>query len=124
MVSVPRFQLRLTATNSDSVLESVVPHFAHSAGPILPPQRQGTGLVSLQSLLLLMQFGKARAKTGQSFVFAVEEPELHIQPSQQKRLVNRINALCNQIIVTTHSPIVAAMFPASDTLFMEIRGGV
>jgi len=116
--------LRLTATDSDSVLESVVPHFVHGAGPTLPSQRQGTGLVSLQSLLLLMQFGQARAETGQSFVLAVEEPELHIQPSQQKRLVNRLNALCNQTIVTTHSPIVAAMFPAADTLFVDTRGGV
>jgi putative ATP-dependent endonuclease of the OLD family len=71
-----------------------------------------------------MQFGKARAETGKSFVLAVEEPELHIQPSQQKRLVNRLNALCNQTIVTTHSPIVAAMFPAPDTLFIETREGV
>jgi energy-coupling factor transporter ATP-binding protein EcfA2 len=124
MASAPRLQLRLTSTDSDSVLESVVPHFAHGTGPTLPSQRQGTGLVSLQSLLLLMQFGKARAETGQSFVLAVEEPELHIQPSQQKRLVNRLNALCNQTIVTTHSPIVAAMFPAPDTLFIETRGGV
>jgi energy-coupling factor transporter ATP-binding protein EcfA2 len=124
MATAPRLQLRLTATDSDSVLESVMPHFAHGTGPTLPSQRQGTGLVSLQSLLLLMQFGKARAETGQSFVLAVEEPELHIQPSQQKRLVNRLNALCNQTIVTTHSPIVAAMFPAPDTLFIETHEGV
>lgn len=124
MASAPKLQLRLTATDSDSLLESVVPHFVQGAGPTLPSMRQGTGLVSLQSLLLLMQFGKARAETGQSFVLAVEEPELHIQPSQQKRLVNRINALCNQTIVTTHSPIVAAMFPATDTLFIETRDGV
>jgi len=124
MASAPRLQLRLTATDSDSVLEAVVPHFVQGGGPTLPSLRQGTGLVSLQSLLLLMQFGKARAETGQSFVLAVEEPELHIQPSQQKRLVNRLNALCNQTIVTTHSPIVAAMFPAPDTLFIETREGV
>lgn len=124
MASAPRLQLRLTATDSNSVLESVVPHFAHGTGPTLPSLRQGTGLVSLQSLLLLMQFGKARAETGQSFVLAVEEPELHIQPSQQKRLVNRLNALCDQTIITTHSPIVAALFPAPDTLFIETRDGV
>ncbi|MFG1284520.1 ATP-dependent nuclease [Xanthobacter autotrophicus] len=124
MATAPRLQLRLTATDSDSVLESVMPHFVHGTGPTLPSQRQGTGLVSLQSLLLLMQFGKARAETGQSFVLAVEEPELHIQPSQQKRLVNRLNALCNQTVVTTHSPIVAAMFPAPDTLFVETREGI
>jgi len=124
MASAPRLQLRLTATDSDSVLESVVPHFVQGTGPTLPSLRQGMGLVSLQSLLLLMQFGKARAETSKSFVLAVEEPELHIQPSQQKRLVNRLNALCDQTIVTTHSPIVAAMFPAPDTLFIETRGGV
>lgn len=121
--TAPQLQLRLTGTDSDSVLESVVPHFVQGAGPTLPSARQGTGLVSLQSLLLLMQFGKARAETGKSFVLAVEEPELHIQPSQQKRLVNRLNALCDQTIVTTHSPIVAAMFPAPDTLFIETHGG-
>lgn len=124
MASAPRLQLRLTATDSDSVLENVIPHFAQGTGPTLPSSRQGSGLVSLQSLLLLMQFGKARAETGQSFVLAVEEPELHIQPSQQKRLVNRLNALCDQTIVTTHSPIVAAIFPTSDTLFIETREGV
>lgn len=124
LASAPKLQLRLTATDSDSVLASVVPHFVQSAGPTLPSQRQGTGLVSLQSLLLLMQLGKARAETGQSFVLAVEEPELHIEPSQQKRLVNRLNALCNQTIVTTHSPIVAALFPPPDTLFIENRDGV
>lgn len=123
MADAPRLQLRLTATDSDSVLESVVPHFVQGEGPTLPSKRQGTGLVSLQSLLLLMQFGKARTETGQSFVLAVEEPELHIQPSQQKRLVNRLNALCNQTIVTTHSPIVASMFPAPNTLFVETREG-
>lgn len=124
MASAPRLQLRLTSTDSDSVLESVVPHFVHGGGPTLPSHRQGTGLVSLQSLLLLLQFGKARAESGQSFMLAVEEPELHIQPSQQKRLVNRLNALCNQTIVTTHSPIVAAMFPPQDTLFVEARRGI
>jgi putative ATP-dependent endonuclease of the OLD family len=121
--STPQLHLRLTATDSDSVLESVVPHFVQGTGPTLPSARQGTGLVSLQSLLLLMQFGKARAETDKPFVLAVEEPELHIQPSQQRRLVNRLNALGDQTVVTTHSPIVAAMFPAPDTLFVETHTG-
>jgi putative ATP-dependent endonuclease of OLD family len=121
--TAPQLRLRVTGTDSDSVLESVIPHFAQGIGPTLPATRQGTGLVSLQSLLLLMQFGKARAETGRSFVLAVEEPELHIQPSQQKRLVNRLNVLCDQTIVTTHSPIVAAMFPPPDTLFIETVNG-
>lgn len=123
MPSSPRLQLRITATDSNSVLESVVPHFAHGDGPTLPSARQGTGLTSLQSLLLLMQFGKARADANKSFILAVEEPELHIQPSQQKRLVNRLNALCDQTIVTTHSPLVAAMFPVEATYFVDNDDG-
>lgn len=91
MASAPKLQLRLTETDSDSVLESVVPHFTQSTGPTLPSARHVTGLVSLQSLLLLMQFGKARTEAGKSFVLAVEEPELHIQPSQQKRLDDRFH---------------------------------
>ncbi|MDV4169687.1 ATP-dependent nuclease [Rhodovulum sp. FJ3] len=123
MPSSPRLQLRITGTDSNSVLESVIPHFAHGNGPTLPSARQGTGLTSLQSLLLLMQFGKARADANKSFVLAVEEPELHIQPSQQKRLVNRLNALCDQTIVTTHSPLVAAMFPVEATYFVDNKDG-
>jgi len=123
MPSSPRLRLRITGTDSNSVLESVVPHFAHGDGPTLPSARHGTGLTSLQSLLLLMQFGKARADANKSFVLAVEEPELHIQPSQQKRLVNRLNALCDQTIVTTHSPLVAAMFPVEATYFVDNDDG-
>jgi energy-coupling factor transporter ATP-binding protein EcfA2 len=72
----PQLQLRLTATDSDSVLESVMPHFRQGDGPTLPALRQGAGLISMQSLLLLMQFGRARAENDKSFVLAVEEPEL------------------------------------------------
>ena len=124
MSSVPALELRVTGTDSASVLEAVVPHYRHGAGPSLPTSRHGAGLVSLQSLLLLMQFGRARAAQGKSFVLAVEEPELHIQPSQQKRLVNRLNALCDQTIVTTHSPLVASMFPPPDIHFAESKDGV
>jgi putative ATP-dependent endonuclease of the OLD family len=122
--SVPALELRLTSTDSASVLEAVVPHYKQNAGPSLPTSRHGSGLISLQSLLLLMQFGRARGKDGKSFVLAVEEPELHIQPSQQKRLVNRVNALCDQTIVTTHSPLVASMFSPEQVLFADNKDGI
>jgi energy-coupling factor transporter ATP-binding protein EcfA2 len=121
--AAPNLQLRLTSTDSSGVLEAVIPHYQQDMGPTLPTARQGSGLVSLQSLLLLMQLGRARAENNQSFVLAVEEPELHIQPSQQKRLVNRLNALCDQTITTTHSPLVASMFPPADMLFVSNVGG-
>lgn len=123
MSAAPQLQLRLTSTDSEGVLQAVVPHFQHGAGPTLPSSRQGSGLSSLQSLLLLMQFGAARRARQQCFVLAVEEPELHVQPSQQKRLVNRLNAVCTQTIMTTHSPVVASLFPPQDVLFLRNVGG-
>ena len=119
MAASPQLQLRLTSTDSEGVLQAIVPHFKHGDGPTLPSSRQGSGLASLQSLLLLMQFGAARRAKSQCFVMAVEEPELHVQPSQQKRLVNRLNAVCTQTVVTTHSPVVASMFPPEDVLFLR-----
>lgn len=122
--TAPHLQLRLTSTDSEGVLQAVVPHFQHGTGPTLPSSRQGSGLASLQSLLLLMQFGAARKARAQCFVLGVEEPELHVQPSQQKRLVNRLNAVCSQTIMTTHSPVVASMFPPTDVVFLRNDTGV
>jgi len=123
MSSAPKLQLRLTSTDSDGVLQAVIPHFQQGPSPTLPSARQGSGLASLQSLLLLMQFGAARKAKGECFLLAVEEPELHVPPAQQKRLVNRLNAVCTQTIMTTHSPLVASMFPPSDVIFLRNNNG-
>lgn len=123
MSTSPELQLRLTSTDSAGVLQAVVPHFRQGTGPTLPAARQGSGLASLQSLLLLMQFGAARREKSQSFILGVEEPELHVPPSQQKRLVNRLNAVCSQTVMTTHSPLVAAMFPPEDVVFLRNING-
>lgn len=122
--AAPKLELRLTSTDSEGVLQAVVPHFQGGAAPTLPSSRQGSGLASLQSLLLLMQFGAARKAKSQCFVLSVEEPELHVPPSQQKRLVNRLNAVCTQTLMTTHSPVVASMFPPTEVLFLRNNAGV
>src|SRR5262249_472910 len=62
----PGLTLRLTSTDSESVLDAVVPHFV--AGDVqLPARRHGSGLISLQHLLLLLHFGHLRAQRGESF---------------------------------------------------------
>lgn len=106
----PNLNLRLTSTDSDSVLDAVMPHYRHSAEmPGLPARREGSGLISLQGLLLLLHFGKQRAASGEGFWMALEEPELHLPAALQRRLVQRLQALSSQTFVTTHSPMVATM---------------
>ena len=45
------------------------------------------GLLALQSFLLLLELGRERIRLGKSFLFALEEPELHIPPGMQRRLI-------------------------------------
>lgn len=123
--NAPKSHLRLTNTNSESVLTTLVPHFTNAESDIpIPANRQGSGIVSMQSLLLLLQLGELRKKKKQSFIVAIEEPELHIPPSQQRRLTNRLKACCQQTIVTTHSPDVASEFEPQSIRVLNNNQGI
>lgn len=120
----PRLRLRLTTTDSDGVMESLVPHFVFGeVGPTIPARRHGTGLVSMQSLLLLFHFGRRRAEAGQSFWMGLEEPELHIPPPLQRRVVQRLQSLSAQTFITSHSPIVAGMSDPKALHVLRNEGG-
>jgi hypothetical protein len=55
---------------------------------------------------------------------ALEEPELHVPPPLQRRLVHRIQALSTQTFVSTHSPMVAAMSDPQAVVILRNNGGV
>lgn len=123
-LSAPQLKFRITHTDSDGVLESVIPHFTHGDIPqIIPSRRHGNGLISLQWLLLLLQFGKIRASSSENFIMAIEEPELHIPPHTQQKLVHRLQAVSNQAISTTHSPTVASITDPTDILVIHNFNG-
>ena len=115
----PRFQLRLTATDSESLLRALVPHYAGSAGVPLPVGRHGMGLLSLQTFILLLELGRERVRMGKSFLFAMEEPELHIPPGMQRRLISQAVSIAEQTICTSHSPRVAAYYPATAVQILD-----
>jgi hypothetical protein len=108
--SGPQLRLRVTPTDAEGVLEAVVAHLATAGSAIAQPaRRQGSGLVSLQGLLLLLRFGRQRAAAGEGFWMALEEPELHVPPASQRRLIDRLQALSTQTFVSTRAPTVAAL---------------
>lgn len=116
-------QLRLTTTDSDGVLEAIVPHFITAHGHTVPSRRQGSGLISLQSLFLLLHFGQKRIEDGENFCMALEEPELHLPPAAQRRVLARLQSLSTQTIVSTHSPLVAGYCDANALLIVRNDGG-
>jgi len=116
-------RLRLTPTDSAGVLEAVMPHFQSGERMAVPAKREGSGLVSLQSLFLLLHFGQKRIEDGESFLMALEEPELHLPPAVQRRVLSRLQALSTQTIVTTHSPLIAAYCEAASLIVVRNDSG-
>lgn len=121
--NAPTVQLRLTGTDSRSVMEAVLAHF-ETNGMSIPAARQGSGLISMQGLLLLLELGRSRASAGGEFLMALEEPELHLPPSAQQRLVQRVQALSTQTFVTTHSPLIASMADPTSVMILKNQDGV
>ena len=121
--NAPEFQLRVTAGDSEAVLQSLLPHYASAVGPSLPAARHGSGLVALQSLLLLLEVGRIRQTKGLPFILALEEPELHLSPGIHGRLVAEAVATSDQVICTTHSPDVARVFEATSVLIVTNEAG-
>lgn len=115
----PEFRLRVTATDTAGLLEALEPHYQYADGALLPAGRHGTGLLSLQTLILLLEFGRIRTATSENFILVVEEPELHLPPALQRRALHRAHAVSNQVIFTTHSPHVASFFRPSQVCVLE-----
>ena len=115
----PSFQLRLTATDSESLLRALVPHYVDRDGVSLPVGRHGMGLLSLQTFILLLELGRERVRLGKPFLFAMEEPELHVPPGMQRRSISQAVAIAEQTICTTHSPRVAAYYPATAVRILD-----
>ena len=122
--AAPRFQLRVTATDSESLLRALVPHYEGANGVSLPVGRHGMGLLSLQTFILLLELGRERRRQGKPFFFVMEEPELHIPPGLQRRLVAQAVSIAEQTICTTHSPRVAAYYPATSVQILDCRSAV
>lgn len=115
-------KLRVTSTDSDGILEAIIPHFQGASPVALPSRRHGSGLISMQTLILLMRFGRLRVARGDGFMMVIEEPELHVPPPLQRKLVRLMQSMTTQTIITTHSSTVAAV-PEPHQLSLIVNAG-
>jgi len=105
------------------VLDNITPFIGGHDGTKIPLGKQGSGLISLQTLLLLLEFGRFRNNSGNNFFLCAEEPELHLQPGLHRRLVGRIRGLGNQTLTTTHSPEIATYYKPNEILILNNNNG-
>lgn len=79
---------------------------ARRGEPSVPLLRHGTGF---QNLVLIAMYRHLRDnQTGCYPILAVEEPEAHLHPHAQRRLMSELTRLEGVSFVTTHSPTIAA----------------
>jgi len=113
--------LNFLPTNADieSTKNCITPFLLGRGNTNIPLGSHGSGLISLQTLLLLLEFGRFRKENEQNFILATEEPELHMHPGMHRRLIGRIRGLSTQTIISTHSPEIAAYYKPSEINILE-----
>lgn len=112
-----------TIGDIQGVLDNLTPFIEGNEGINIPLGKHGSGLISLQTLLLLLEFGRYRNSNGKNFFLCAEEPELHLQPGLHRRLVGRIRGLGNQTLTTTHSPEIATYYKPNEILILKNING-
>jgi putative ATP-dependent endonuclease of OLD family len=84
----------------------------------VPFQQAGTGTLNTLVLALLSFIAELKPE---SVIFAMEEPEIAVQPHTQRRIADYLLQHTKQAFVTSHSPYVIERFTAENT-FLLTRG--
>jgi putative ATP-dependent endonuclease of the OLD family len=98
----------LTVFMATGAMNGATPHAA-------PFQHQGNGTINMLVLALLSMIADAK----QTVIFAMEEPEIAIPPSTQKRIVDGVRRKSSQALFTSHSPYVLEEFSPSQILVLR-----
>ncbi|MFE4492465.1 ATP-dependent endonuclease [Streptomyces niveus] len=88
--------------------------------------RASTGMSNVLYLALLLERLELRraAPGGEDTLLAVEEPEAHLHPTLQRHLFSQLLRSLNRLMLTTHSPHIAAVTPLSNLVLMYEEDGV
>jgi putative ATP-dependent endonuclease of OLD family len=84
----------------------------------VPFQQAGTGTLNTLVLALLSFIAELKPD---SVIFAMEEPEIAVQPHTQRHIADYLLQHTKQAFVTSHSPYVIERFTAENT-FLLTRG--
>lgn len=98
----------LTVFMATGAMNGETPHSA-------PFQHQGNGTINMLVLALLSMVADAK----KTVIFAMEEPEIAIPPSTQKRIIHAVRSKSSQALFTSHSPYVLEEFSPNQILVLR-----
>ncbi|MBS9388777.1 MAG: AAA family ATPase [Dolichospermum sp. WA123] len=100
-------------------------HFGESTANTFPMEYHGMGTRSWASMLTVGTFtdlmGIRHEEEEKPFfpILAAEEPEAHLHPNAQKTLYRQLEESKGQVIVSTHSPYLAAMAKQTELRYLK-----
>ena len=100
-------------------------HFGENASSTFSMEYHGMGTRSWASMLVVKAFTELQdekhEKEAKPFftILAAEEPEAHLHPNAQKTLYKQLDDSRGQVIISTHSPYVAAMAKQSELRYLK-----
>jgi putative ATP-dependent endonuclease of the OLD family len=86
----------------------------------VPFQQAGTGTLNTLVLALLSFIAELKPD---SVIFAMEEPEIAVQPHTQRRIADYLLFKTKQAFVTSHSPYVIERFTSQNTFLLTRTAG-
>jgi putative ATP-dependent endonuclease of OLD family len=87
----------------------------------VPFQQAGTGTLNTLVLALLSFIAELKPD---SVIFAMEEPEVAVQPHTQRRIADYLLLHTKQVFVTSHSPYVIERFTPANTFLSTRSAGL
>lgn len=116
----PPSRLNVTELTREQ-LRTVMTYFLsdHVSGHLLPYDRLGSGVTNLLVLALLTLIAERKPNV----IFAMEEPEIALGPTVQRRIVAKLKKIAGQALLTSHSPYVAEQMIPDNIVVLRRAGG-
>lgn len=127
-VSGPAFEmdatLGLSAATFRGILRNLKVLLSDFSLSGFEPGRNGLGMNNILYVSILFEYLKRRVEAAQSSgqLLIIEEPEAHLHPQLQAALINALEALDVQVIITTHSTQITSQAPLSAMIVLGKRG--
>lgn len=100
-------------------------NFGESAGNSFSMEYHGMGTRSWASMLTVRAFVDSQVEKHKQEekpffpILATEEPEAHLHPNAQKTIYHQLTQSKGQVIISTHSPYLAAMADQSELRYLK-----